>query len=507
MDIDHTFQETKTYVSRTALLESTLALLEWDERTGLPSQGGAYRAEQITHLSGLIHRRRTAPELGAWLQELSAGPLASNATSPVGATIAKLFKDYKRHAQLPIELVEATSRAVALGQQAWEKARELDSWNDFAPHLKTIFDLRREEAQLLCERPNPDATDLYDALLDQYEEGARTQQLTNTFAALRDELVPLVSNLTIAPNRPTGHCWQYPVPVDRQRRISKWIAEQIGYDFSRGRLDETTHPFCTTLGPNDCRILTRYQEKYFPSGFYGTLHEAGHGIYEQGLPDKWYGLPPGAACSLGIHESQSRLWENFVGRSFAFWRWCFPLLAKQLNGAWKSLSAEHVYRDVNLVAPSLIRVEADEVTYNLHILIRFELEQSLLSGELSVADAPDAWNERYQHYLGIRPSTHRDGILQDVHWSAGLIGYFPTYTLGNLYAAQLVEAAERQLGPLTEQFTKGDFNPMLSWLRENVHAHGRCQSAPDLMLKATGQQLNHRPFVKYLSNKLAPIYE
>jgi carboxypeptidase Taq len=496
------FQTVVAQVRETSLLEATRALLEWDERTGLPHKAGAYRAEQITLLSGMIHRRRTDPRLGEQLLELQQSPLVSEPNSQTGATILRLAKDFERNAKLPIELVEAISKATVLGQQAWEKARAADDWLQFQPHMEAIYSLRGQEAELLRE---PQGT-LYDALLDQYEEGGRCASLTKTFEQLRESLVELVKELADAPRRPTGASWKRSIAVENQRKVSHWIAERIGYSFERGRLDETSHPFCTTLGPDDCRILTRYQTDYFPSGFYGTLHEAGHGLYEQGLPAAWYGLPPGMYASLGVHESQSRLWENFVGRSREFWSWCFPEINKQIGGAWDGLTAEDLYRDANFVEPSLIRVEADEVTYNLHILIRFEIEQELISGELRVADAPAAWNSKYEHYLGIRPPSSKDGILQDVHWSAGLVGYFPTYTLGNLYAAQLMTAAQEALGDLPSLISRGEFAPLLAWLQSNVHAHGFCFHPGTLIENACGTKLSAQPLVDYLSNKLLPIY-
>ncbi|MCA9159937.1 MAG: carboxypeptidase M32, partial [Planctomycetales bacterium] len=297
MTDEQTFQQVADHFRETALLEATSAMLEWDERTGLPTRAGAYRAEQITLLSGMIHRRKTDPHIGELLERLAASPLATEGQLPITASIARLLKNFRRNSRLPIDLVEATSKATVLGQQAWEKARASDSWELFRPHLKEIFGLRRREAELLC-----DGGSLYDALLDQYEEGARSEELTKVFASLRDELVQLVQDLQASRHPPSGESWQRSVPVDRQRKISHWIAEQFGYQFERGRLDETSHPFCTTLGPDDCRILTRYQADYFPSAFYSTLHETGHGLYEQGLPTDWYGLPPGTYASLGVHE-------------------------------------------------------------------------------------------------------------------------------------------------------------------------------------------------------------
>ncbi|MBX3423556.1 MAG: carboxypeptidase M32 [Pirellulaceae bacterium] len=515
-ELEALFQDAR----QTAMLEATQALLEWDDRTGLPTQAGAYRAEQITQLSGMIHQRQVAPEYAERLQKLNAKADSLDLTLQQASSLRLLYREYHKNARLPTDLVQALARATVLGQQAWETARHQDDWSLFRPHLQQIVQLKRQQAQLLH-----DGGSLYDSLLDQYEMGARTgevseptvdgapsnleESVTNlqaVFAALRDALAELVQVLGGAPRRPAGRTWQRPIDVACQRKTSRWISEQIGYSFQRGRLDETSHPFCTTLGPHDCRILTRYQPEYFPCGFYGTLHEAGHGLYEQGLLTDWYGLPAGKYVSLGVHESQSRLWENFVGRSQAFWRWAFPPLSKMVGGAWDGLSADDIYGDVNLVWPSLIRVEADEVTYNLHILIRFELEQQLIGGQLTVDDAPEAWNQRYQHYLGINPPSPRDGILQDVHWSAGLIGYFPTYTLGNLYAAQLMQAAQRDVGDLEQRIGQGDFEPLLEWLRSKIHALGACYVPAELIHMTTGQPLSHQPLIDYLRSKLFPLY-
>ena len=456
----------------------------------------------VNHREDRQHSRGAALVMpGEMLEQLNTSDLMSDLHSPTAASVRVLLKDFKRNSRLPVELVEATTKATTLGQQAWEAARAANSWNSFEPHMETIFSLKRQEAELLR-----DAGTLYDALLDQYEQGARSESLTQVFAGLRDSLVELVKRLSESTHKPNGHAWSRSVPVELQRKTSRWVAERIGYEFERGRLDETGHPFCTTLGPDDCRILTRFQTEYFPSGFYGTLHEAGHGMYEQGLPTDWYGLPAGAAASLGVHESQSRMWENFIGRSREFWQWALPELQPQVGGAWNDLNAEQLFRDANRVQPSLIRVEADEVTYNLHILIRFEIEQELIAGDLKVSDAPQAWNDRYDQYLGIRPPTDADGVLQDIHWSAGLIGYFPTYTLGNIYAAQLMDAARAELGELDRQVARGEFEPLLSWLKRNIHNSGQCYHPGELVQRACGHPLDPQPLVNYLRQKLEPVY-
>jgi carboxypeptidase Taq len=295
-------------------------------------------------------------------------------------------------------------------------------------------------------------------------------------------------------------------PRDAQEAFGKMAAAAIGFDFQRGRLDVTHHPFCSGMGPHDCRITTRYDEQFFSSAFFGILHEAGHGIYDQGLRPDQFGLPPGTYLSLGIHESQSRMWENLVGRSRAFWRHFFPQLVAAFPAALQGIQPDEWFWAINHVQPSLIRVEADEATYNLHIIIRFELEQALLTGDLPVGDLPAAWREKYRQYLGIEPPTDADGCLQDIHWSAALIGYFPTYSLGNLYASQFYEQADRDLGGIDEQLARGEFAPLKEWLQRNIHQRGQCYSAAELVELVTGQPLSHAPLMRHLRGKLGPLY-
>jgi carboxypeptidase Taq len=323
---------------------------------------------------------------------------------------------------------------------------------------------------------------------------------------LREALVPLVAEIAAALRCPNETLLSRCCLVPAQIAFGREVAAAIGFDFAAGRLDVTAHPFCTTLGPYDTRLTTRYDENFFPSALFGTMHEAGHGMYEQGLPADQFGLPAGEAVSLGIHESQSRLWENLVGRSRAFWQHFFPKFRQTFSDAYGDVKLDEFYGAINAVRPSLIRVEADEATYNLHILIRFELEQALLSGELPVRELPRAWQEKYQTYMGIAPPDDADGCLQDVHWSAGLLGYFPTYTLGNLYASQFFEAAARQLGDLHAQFAKGEFLPLRNWLGEQIHSAGQCYTANELVSRVTGEPLSHEPFMRHLREKLAPLY-
>lgn len=496
------FQQVYNYVQETSLLESTLALLEWDEHTGLPKEAGLYRADQVTFLSGLTHQRKTDPKLGDWISELSQSPLAQDPNSDIGATIRGLKRDFDRNIQLPESLVKRTAHAISVGQQVWAASKETNDFKTFLPYLAEIVSLRREEATLLSHN----RACKYDSLLDQYEEEATTDEVVSVFSELRIQLVELVLSIANSKSGPTGRSLLGTFEIDKQKQLSRWVAEKIGYQFERGRLDETEHPFCTTLGPNDHRILTRYFEDSFSSGLYGSLHEAGHGMYEQGLPTEWFGMPAGSAASLGVHESQSRLWENMIGRSREFWQWCLPE-ASRIFPQLADFSVDQIYADLNRVEPSLIRIEADEATYNLHILIRFELERELIDGNLTCEDLPQAWSDRYQTYLGIRPANHAVGVMQDVHWSAGLIGYFPTYTLGNIFAAQLMVAAREELGDLDCMISQGDFRPLLLWLREKVHKHGRCFKPTQLIANACHVPLSSKPLMDYLGKKLKPLYQ
>ncbi len=496
-----TYEQLCRHVRQTAVFATIESLLYWDERCMMPPHGGAFRAEQASLLSGLIHERQTDPRLGEWLSELAASPLAADPHSDSGTTIRQIKRLYDKKTRLPRELVEELTRAAVLGQQAWQVARRDDDFASFAPHLERIFRLKREQAQALGYPQTP-----YDALLDDFEPGELTSHVAGVLGRLRDSLVPLVAAIADSPRRPSVEVLHRHYPLEAQERFGRHVAACIGFDFSRGRLDVTAHPFCSGIGPQDCRITTRYDEHYFNSAFFGILHEAGHGIYDQGLRAEMFGLPPGEAVSMGIHESQSRLWENLVGRSLAFWRHFYPQAQREFPAALGDVPLEAFYAAINDVRPSLIRVEADEATYNLHILVRFELELDLLQDRLRVADLPGAWREKYLSYLGIMPPDDRQGVLQDIHWSGGLVGYFPTYSLGNLYAAQLYAQADQDLGGLAAQLERGEFAPLRTWLREKIHSAGQCYTAAELAERVTGRPLSHEPLILHLRAKFAPLY-
>jgi carboxypeptidase Taq len=393
-------------------------------------------------------------------------------------------------------LVEELARVTSLGQQAWQQAQQDDDFGQFEPWLEQIVALKRNEAECIQQSACG-----YDALLEEYEPGISCQELTALFAALRNDLRPLLDEVLGRNLHPHVAILQRDYPVERQRMLAETLASAIGYDFHRGRLDESAHPFFGTMGPGDCRITTRYKANDFAEAFFSTLHEIGHALYEQGLDPVHAFTPMGEAASLGIHESQSRLWENNVGRSRAFWEYFLPQARQVFRDALHGVSLDEFFLAVNHVEPSLIRVRADQLTYDLHVMVRFDVERELVSGDLRVADLPSAWNEKYQKYLGVVPPNNREGCLQDGHWGAGLIGYFPCYTLGNIFAAQLFAAARLDLGDIERQFAIGDFGNLLSWLRHNVHRHGQRFLAPELIRRATGSAPDHRYLVAALRER------
>ena len=488
------------YVRETSYLSTTDALLGWDERVMLPAGGAAWRAEQMSFLAGLSHQRRTNPKLGEWINALADGPLASDPASDTGATILELKRKFDRRVKLPQSLVQELRKNAILAQAVWQEARSKADFEMLRPLLETMFDLSRKAADCLGWEASP-----YDALLEDYERGATTEEVASLLSGLRESLVPLVRAVKESGRTPPDGLLTRPFPVAEQERFTRAVAERIGFDFHRGRMDVTVHPFCSTMGPDDIRITTRYDENNFANAFFGIVHETGHGMYEQGLSSDAFGLPMGAAASIGLHESQSRMWENMVARSRPFWDYMWDEACQRFPEPLAGVSLDDFYFAINQVKPSLIRVDADEVTYNLHIMIRFELERSVLEGDLKVADLPEAWNARYREYLEIDPPDATRGVLQDIHWPGGAIGYFPTYTLGNVYAAQIYAAADAELG-LDDRLRQGDFASLLKWLRENVHSHGQRYSGSGLVEHISGKPVSPEPLMAYLKAKLGPLY-
>jgi carboxypeptidase Taq len=500
MNPEQAYQWLATHSRETALLQSVNRLLAWDQRTYIPPQGHAHRAEQLALLARLIHERKTDPRVGEHLTQVEGSDLSTDPEGVEAVNLREWRRTFERATRIPPELAVALAQAAAEGQTAWEEARPKNNWPTFQPFLERLADLAREEAEALGYTTEP-----YDALLDGYEVGETAAGLESLFRNLRGSLVGLLDAIRGSSRSPDGSVLQRRFPQALQEQFSREAVTKIGYDFSAGRLDPTAHPFSTGLGPGDARITTRYDEHFFSTAFFGTLHEAGHALYNQGLPAEHWGTPRGQSISLGIHESQSRMWENLVGRSLGFWQSFYPR-TRELFPALREVNLDSFYFAVNQVAPSLIRVEADEVTYNLHIIFRFELERGLINKELEVRDLPEAWNAKIREYLGLTPPDDRDGVMQDVHWSAGLFGYFPTYTLGNIYAAQFFAKAAGELGNLTDMFARGDFAPLLNWLREHIHSQG-CRYRPrDLVRVVTEEQLDSRFLEEYLTGKFKDLY-
>ena len=494
------YAELRNFQIDTAYYHSLGALAGWDQRTYIPPKGHAHRARQFAALARLLHQRRTDPRIGDWIEALEGAAFLDDPAAPETVNVREWRRAYERARKVPEDLAVALARAQSEGESAWEGLREADDWAGFEPYLKNLVQLTREYAEAVGYE-----TEAYDALLDDYEPGERAARLQEMFAVLGRESRALLEAIMASPQQPPRGVLERDYPVDVQASVVRQIVGRIGYDLEGGRIDPTIHPFELAVGPGDVRITTRYYPDYLGAALFGGIHEAGHAMYEQGLPADHWGTPMGEAASMGVHESQSRLWENAVGRSLGFWRYFYPLLQENFS-ALADVSLTDFHRAVNAVRPSLIRVEADELTYNLHIMIRFELELALFRGQLEVADLPGAWNEKYREYLGIEPPDYKSGVMQDVHWASGSFGYFPTYSLGNVYAAQLFAAAEKELGDLEEAFARGEFAPLLAWLRENIHVHGRRYQPRQLVERASGKQPDAETLVAYLKRRFGILY-
>jgi carboxypeptidase Taq len=474
----------------------------------MPHAAAEHRANQQEMVARLVHERQTSARLGELLSTCERDPaIRSDAAGAEAANVREMRRDYDHATRLPTELVAEIARVSSLAQEAWKAARERDDFGQFEPWLEKMMGLMRRKAECFEVKPGGE---LYDALLDEYEPGATARQVEMIFKPLAERLRGLIDNLLTRGKRPADSFVHVKFAADRQHEMGQFVLRAMGFDFGAGRLDVTTHPFCSGVAPGDTRLTTRYRDEKFTDALYGTMHEGGHGLYEQGLPKlgnlaRW-GEPLANSISLGIHESQSRMWENFVGRSREFWRWLLPHAQKFAHGAMDRYSPDDAYRAVNTVSQSFIRVESDEATYNLHVLLRFEIERRLISGDMRVRDVPGEWNKRFKELLGVDVPDNRRGCLQDVHWSFGLVGYFPTYTLGNLYAAQFWETIHAQMPDLSAQMSRGEFLGLKSWLNKNIHCHGRRYGAEELCKRITGKPLGHDALMRHLEGKLNAVY-
>ncbi len=496
------YSELKRRIREISVLYSTAGVLHWDQESYMPRKADDHRAEQLAQISRLTHEWFIDPKVGELLATVEQSDLAKDPESEVAVNCREWRRLYDREVKLPTDFVEEFTRVTTKAVGVWADARRKSEFSLFEPHLEKIIDLCRKKADLIGYE-----TEMYDALLDAFEPGAKTAEVEEAFKGLRTDLVELIAKIKEAPKKPDIGILRRPYDIARQRVFAQILAAAIGYDFDAGRIDETVHPCCNDLGPHDTRVLTRYHANDLSEGITGTTHEVGHALYEMSRQTKeHWGTPMGETPSLAIHESQSRTWENIVGRSRQFWEYFYPQLQRIFYQDLHNVALDDFYGAMNWVAPSYIRVEADEATYNLHVMLRFELERAIITGELKVADIPGEWNSRFKGYLGIEVDKDSNGCLQDVHWSHGGFGYFPTYALGNLYAAQFWGKAQKDLPGITDDFAQGKFDRLLAWLRDNIHSQGFKYYSNDLCQRLTGQPLSHKPLLDYLYDKYAGIY-
>jgi len=458
----------------------------------MPPKGLTIRGEVKSLLSAELHRRATDPKFVALVKHLASPASSIALSSDERVIIRETWRDVQRAQKLPVEFVEEFTKLTTNAFAAWAEARKKSDFTIFKPYLKDIVKMSQREAEYIGYDKSP-----YDALLDGFEPDMTSERLDRLFEPLTKELAVLV---TEAKDRPQPKLPKMKYKKSDQQRLNERVARDLGYDLKAGRIDESPHPFTTDFHPTDVRITTRYDEDDFDVSLGSVIHEVGHALYEQGLPANEFGTPLGTSVSLGIHESQSRLWENFVGRSRAFADYLYPLMREYFGEL--PYSSDELYCNVNRIQPSLIRVESDEVTYNLHIMVRYELEKPLIEGRLKVDDLPSVWNQKVKDYLGITVPNDSMGVLQDIHWSHGAIGYFPTYSLGNLYAAQLFNKINQDIPNLDKQVAKGDFVELLAWLRKNIHQYGRRYSPEELIKRATGESLNSNRLLGHLKQKV-----
>ncbi len=485
-----------------AVLSSCVEVLYWDADTFMPRGGVQHRGAQLAALAGLVHEFHTSPKVADLLAAVEGSDLVRDPESPEAVNIRELSRQHRLQSRLPRSLVEEKARLTTVAQQVWAEAKEENDYARFQPVLDQVIAVSRAEGSALAG-PGGDA---YDAHLGQWEPGATAAELTAVFSQLCAELRPILNAITASRKRPRTAVLKREYNVEKQKMFVQSVAATLGFDLTCGRIDVGVHPTCIYVGPGDVRITNRYSERDFSRGFFCALHETGHGLYDQGLSQESFGTPMGDAPSLGMHEGQARMWENFVGRSLAFWKHFHGRLREVFPEAVGEVKLESFHAAVNRVESTLTRPESDEVTYNLHVAIRFELERALISGALSTRDLPGAWKDAYKRELGIEPANDSEGCLQDGHWAAGMFGYFPTYTLGNIYAAQLYAAARAALPGLDESFAEGDFSPLVGWLRENVYRHGHRWTSAELIRRVTGSGPDHRALIEHLRGRYGPVY-
>src|SRR5688500_6944897 len=468
------------------------SLLGWDQQVKMPPGGGAVRAEQLATLGRLAHEALTSDEMGGLLEELAGVEPELDADSDEACLIRLMRREWEKARRVPADLQAEMSRAASLAMPVWVKARQDSDFSQFLPALRENFELRRQYVACFDDYEEP-----YDVLLDDFEPGMKTSEVRAVFDRLKEEQVPFVADVRRGDDRPLRGLT---FPIEAQKQFELTVIERFGYDPAEWRLDTAVHPFAASIATTDIRLTTRYFDHNL-DGLFGTMHETGHGLYEHGVARELERTPLASGASLALHESQSRMWENMVGRSLPFWRYFYPELQQTCPDALGKVTLDDWYRSVNWVEPSLIRVEADEATYNLHIILRFELEQELLADSIDLKELPEIWNQRMQDYLGVTPPNDALGVLQDMHWAVGAVGYFSTYALGNVVSGQLWEKANADIPDLHDQFEQGEFGALAGWLAENLWRHGRKFTPRELVERITGGGLDSEPYLRYLRGK------
>ncbi len=499
--MENKYKLLKEKLGEIADINSANNLLQWDQQTYMPKGGASARAESISVLSRIAHEKFTAQETGRLINESRSWAENKGFDSDEAALLRVVVRDYEKAVKIPADFVAELSKEVSVAMEAWQNAKAKSDFSLFKDHLKKIVELNKRKAEILGYKES-----LYDALLDEFEPDMTKAQVKKAFKELRDGLVSIVQKIAKKQDRISNSIFNQDIDEKKQFKFTRGIVEALGYDFNRGRQDLSSHPFSVDLSLNDVRITTRVQKNWFPGALYASIHECGHALYAQGVNQAYERTPLSGGASFGIHESQSRMWENIVARSMQFCGWILPKLTKEFPEQFGKVSVEQLYGAANKAGPSLVRVEADEVTYNLHILLRFEIETDLLEGRLKVEDVPVVWNEKMEKYLGIRPEKDADGVLQDIHWSLGSMGYFPTYTLGNIIAVQLFNKALSDIPGLYSTFERGEFKPLLAWLRDNIHVHGRKYTPNELLKRVLNDTLQVAPFLRYIEEKYSMIY-
>ncbi|WP_445493062.1 carboxypeptidase M32 [Niallia sp. 03133] len=490
------------YVKKMGSYNEALALIYWDLRTGAPKKGLDQRTEVIGVLSSELFNMSTSPEIAAYISQLTVEKIQHELSEITIKTIQEIKKEYERNKKIPPEEFKEYVMLQSKAESVWEEAKEKSDFSLFQPYLEKLVAMTKKFIGYWGYEGNK-----YNTLLDTYEPGMTVEILDKVFSELRNKIVPLVQKISQSHHKPDTSFLFEKFAKEKQRGFSLEILKQIGYDFDAGRLDETVHPFATGINPGDVRITTKYVESDFRVAVFGTIHEVGHALYEQNISKELVGTPLCTGTSMGIHESQSLFYENFVGRNFSFWKQNMELLKSYSSGQFEQISTEDFYRAINESKPSLIRIEADELTYPLHIIIRYELEKALFNDEIEVKDLPSLWNEKYQSYLGVTPSNDGEGVLQDVHWAGGSFGYFPSYALGYMYAAQLKNTLLKDIPEFDELLEKGELTLIKEWLNEKIHQYGKAKKPLEILNDVTGEGLNPNYLVEYLSNKYSDVYK